>query len=121
MIVEVVRTGKSYYWYADRIGDRFTVNEVDGRYQLPDDPRFISVNDALVVEDTKDTRDGLVLIAPGSRGKIGEISILITQVHIESRQVEYTVSWWCEGRRYSERVPEYEITDADKTMEVKFK
>ena len=62
----------------------------------------------------------LTLIAPGSRGKVGEIDVLITQVHIESRQVEYTISWWNEGQRYSERVPEYEITDADKTMKVGF-
>lgn len=62
----------------------------------------------------------LTLIAPGSRGKVGKIDILITQVHIESRQVEYTIAWWNEGQRYTDRVPEYEITEADKTMKVGF-
>lgn len=66
-------------------------------------------------------REALSLIAPGSRGKIGEIDILITQVHIEFNQVEYTVSWWDDGQRYSERVPAYEITSAEKTMHVGFK
>ncbi len=63
----------------------------------------------------------LTLIAPGSRGKVGAISILITQVHIEAQQVEYTIAWWNEGQRHCERVPEYEITDAEKTMKVGFK
>lgn len=63
----------------------------------------------------------LTLIAPGSKGKVGTIDVLITQVHIESQQIEYSISWWCEGRRYIERVPEYEITEAEKTMKVGFK
>lgn len=62
----------------------------------------------------------LTLIAPGSRGKIGEVDILVIEVHIQSRQIEYTVSWWNEGQRYTDRVAEYEITHADKTMKVGF-
>lgn len=62
----------------------------------------------------------LVLIAPGSRGKVGEMSILITEVHIKSHQVEYTISWWHEGDRHTDQVPDYEITEAERTMKAGF-
>lgn len=62
----------------------------------------------------------LTLIAPSSPAKIGDINVLVTCVHIEAGQVEYTVAWWCEGQRYDARVPEYEITNAELTMTVGF-
>lgn len=65
-------------------------------------------------------RQQLTLIAPSSPAKIGDITVLVTCVHIEAAQVEYTVAWWCEGMRYDARVPEYEITNAELTMTVGF-
>lgn len=126
MIVEIVRS-KPSCWYYGKEGTRFTVeaHKTGAYYKLvtsdPTDPeRIIGIEDARIISESGH-RSELTLIAPGSLGKVGEISILVTQVHIESRQVEYTISWWCEGRRYTERVPEYEITEAEKTMKVGFK
>lgn len=119
MIVRVVKASGPRFWYADQIGKEFDVEPTaDGEnYKIKGDHlRVLAIKDCQVIEP----RAGLTLIAPGSRGKIDEIDILITEVHIESRQVEYTVSWWTEGVRYNERVPDYEITEAERTMKVGF-
>lgn len=119
MRVRVVKASKPSYWYANNVGKEYEVSpSVDGEnYKINNDHiRVLDVNDCITISPTIE----LTLIAPGSRGKVGEISILITQVHIESHQVEYTIAWWDDGQRYSERVPEYEITEAEKTMKVGF-
>lgn len=124
MRVRIVKASQPSYWYADRVGQ---VYETDGltrdktNYRIKGDGiRLLGVEDCVVLHSLDEVRNTLNLIAPGSRGKIGEIDVLITQVHIETRQVEYSIAWWDSGQRCTDRVPEYEITDAEKTMKVGF-